>query len=267
MTDTKDLPRSEITTLLAIMRALRDADNGCPWDIAQTFETIAPYTIEEAYEVADAIDRNDMDDLRAELGDLLLQVVYHSQMASEQGAFCFEDTVEAINSKMLRRHPHVFGSPQEREKPPKPGFWEEIKDRERNQSEQGILGDVPTALPALTLSVKLQSRAARANFDWPNTTGVFDKITEEIDELRSADRSGDTRAMAEELGDLLFVLANLARHHGIDPEQALRSTCTKFKRRFRYIEQSIEKSNKTMTEQSLEQLDALWDEAKRLERD
>ncbi len=266
MTDVPTMPRHEITTLLALMRALRHPDNGCPWDIEQTFESIAPYTIEEAYEVADAIEADDLPALRDELGDLLLQVVYHSQMAAEAGAFSFDDVVTAINDKMIRRHPHVFGSPEQRQSKPQKGFWERQKAEERKQqaraADKRILDDVPTALPALSRAAKLQALAARHNFDWPGIDGVLSKIAEELQELHEARHNGSVEDMAGEFGDLLFVMANFARHNEIDPEAALRRTNAKFKARFAYIEDTLAKSGKVPGDCELEELDRLWDEAK-----
>jgi ATP diphosphatase len=262
----------DIKTLLAIMRALRNPDGGCPWDLGQTFDTIAPYTIEEAYEVADAIARHDLDELRDELGDLLLQVVYHSRMAEEAGSFDFADVVEAITRKMIRRHPHVFGSEVERSMPPAKGFWEAEKAKERAgaaSAPRGVLDGVPVALPALTRAVKLQAKAARVGFDWPSSDEVLAKIAEECQELRDAARDGshDARRHAiEEYGDLLFAMANLARHLEIDPEAALRSANAKFERRFRHIEAELEARGRTPAESDLAEMDALWDEAKAIER-
>ncbi|WP_342644282.1 nucleoside triphosphate pyrophosphohydrolase [Rhodoligotrophos ferricapiens] len=279
-------PRS-VDTLLAIMRALRDPDTGCPWDLQQSFATIAPYTIEEAYEVADAIARGSMHDLRDELGDLQLQVAYHAQLAAEAGSFTFADVIEAITTKMIRRHPHVFGDAAARAAGVQPGFWEAIKAQERaaksGASEErtlerageldaepvvddgkapSLLDDVPMALPALSRAVKLQARAARVGFDWPSLTPVFDKAAEELGELKEAIGRGDPADMAEELGDLLFVIANVARHLKVDPEEALRSANAKFTRRFNYIEDKLEAMGQSPEAAGLEGMDALWDEAK-----
>jgi MazG family protein len=251
-----------ITTLLRIMRALREPQGGCPWDLEQNFDTIAPYTIEEAYEVADAIERKDMAGLIQELGDLLLQVVYHAQMAAEQRAFAFDDVVEAICRKMVRRHPHVFGDEKARSAGAAKGFWEKMKAMEK--PEQGVdrssaLEGVPTALPALTRALKLQAKAARVGFDWPSSEDVIDKICEEAAELRAAPSTGQQ----EEFGDLLFAAVNLARHLGIDPEAALRAANAKFKRRFGYIEHALHAAGKSPEESSLQEMDDLWNEAKR----
>ena len=264
-----DLDPRSVATLNAIMRALRTPGSGCPWDLEQTFETIAPYTIEEAYEVADAIATGSRDQLCGELGDLLLQVVYHARMAEEEGAFGFDDVVEAITAKMIRRHPHVFGDADARANPPAKGFWESAKAKERAgaaSENQSLLEDVPMALPALARAVKLQGRAARAGFDWPGTVDVVDKIAEEARELTEAARSGDKAAAAGELGDLLFTLANLARHLEIEPETALRGTNAKFERRFRHIERELARRGKTPDTSTLDEMDALWNEAKAAER-
>jgi len=266
--------KKTLTELLDIMAALRTPVTGCPWDLAQTFQTIAPYTIEEAYEVADAIERGDMVDLREELGDLLLQVVYHARMAEEQGAFNFADVVEAIAEKMLRRHPHVFGSAAERAAGAAPGFWERIKGAEKAQEPgSGVLDDVPVALPGLTRAVKLQMKAATVGFDWPSLQEVFDKLKEELGELEAALAPGPhaadrqaapaaQAAIAEELGDLLFVVANLARHLKIEPETVLRSANAKFERRFAGIERKLARLGKTPQGSDLAEMDRLWDEVK-----
>jgi ATP diphosphatase len=265
-------PSKDIARLVEIMAALRDRETGCPWDLKQTFATIAPYTIEEAYEVADAIARGDLGDLKDELGDLLLQVVYHARMAEEQKAFAFADVVDAITGKMIRRHPHVFGTPEERAAGAAPGFWERAKTAERNArvtseeetvAAQSVLGDVPVALPALTRAVKLQNKAARVGFDWPSLAPVFAKLKEEIGELE-AEIDGDApRAkIEEEFGDLLFVVANVARHLKLDPEAALRAANEKFIRRFRYIEARLAEAGRGPAQSTLAEMDALWDEAK-----
>ncbi len=321
--------------LLSIMAALRTPGTGCPWDLEQTFETISPYTIEEAYEVADAIGRGDLADLKDELGDLLLQVVYHSRMAEEQGAFAFADVAEAVNAKMIRRHPHVFGSAEERAAGAQPDFWARIKAEERAAKAaerarlaaqvqkdtrapgaaaphalgdaagdaaphphplpaegrgEGILADVPVGLPALTRAIKLQDKAARVGFDWPDLRPVFDKMKEEIAELEevafsSASSGGGSSvaasdagslvaasdspagsrpeaaaAIEEELGDMLFVMANIARHLKLDPETALRKANDKFSRRFAYIERRLAEMGRTPEQSTLEEMDALWDE-------
>ena len=223
----------KIETLRAIMKALRTPRTGCPWDLEQNFETIAPYTIEEAYEVADAITRGNRTDLCEELGDLLLQTIYHAQMAEEEGAFTFDDVLEAINTKMVRRHPHVFGDEAARSAKLAKGFWDDMKARERpEKSPEGLLSLVPLALPGLTRALKLQAKAAKVGFDWPSVENVYDKISEEIAEFRAA----PDEEKISEFGDLLFALANVARHLGIDPEDALRTTNAKFEKRFRHIE-------------------------------
>ena len=260
-----DMPPQELETLLAIMRALRDPETGCPWDIEQTFETIAPYTIEEAYEVADAITNQDHPGLCEELGDLLLQVVYHAQMAAETGAFSFEDVVAAINNKMIRRHPHVFGDEAQRAAKPTKGFWEREKAKER-KSDAPVLSNVPVALPGLTRAAKLQAKAARVGFDWPETKDVIDKVSEECAEVLEAHETGDQERTSEEIGDLLFVLANFSRRCGIDPEASLRAANAKFERRFGYVEDELGKQGSSPRQASLEEMDALWDEAKRVEK-
>jgi ATP diphosphatase len=251
--------------LRAIMRHLRDPDSGCPWDIAQDFDSIAPYTIEEAYEVADAIARRDWRELEGELGDLLLQVVYHAEMGAEAGHFDFDSVARAIGDKMIARHPHVFGA-ESRDKTPEQqtADWEALKAAERAARDSGgVLDDVALGLPALLRAVKLQKRAARVGFDWPEATQVIDKIAEEARELEAA-RDGLTRAeIADEMGDLLFALANLARHLGVDPEAALRGTNDKFTRRFRYIEAELGKKGRGPAEASLDEMEALWQAAKR----
>ena len=242
--------RKSIGDLLAVMAALRTPGTGCPWDLEQTFKTIAPYTIEEAYEVADAIERGDMADLKDELGDLLLQVVYHARIAEEQQAFAFGDVADAITTKMIRRHPHVFGSEAERAAGAAPGFWERIKAAERadalqagSASEPSILDGVPAGLPALTRALKLQNKAASVGFDWPSLGPVFDKLKEELGELEEVLVGGEARSdrtkIEEEFGDLLFVVANVARHLKVDPEAALRAANQKFTRRFHAIERKL----------------------------
>ena len=247
-----------IETLRAIMNALRTPVTGCPWDLEQTYATIAPYTIEEAYEVADAIGRGSKADLCEELGDLLLQTVYHAQMAEEEKAFSFDDVVEAICRKMIRRHPHVFGDEQARSAKLAKGFWEEMKARERKDGKSGVLDRVPVALPGLTRAVKLQAKAAKVGFDWPSVDNVYDKIAEEVAEFRCAPEEKKT----EEYGDLLFAMANVARHLGIDPEAALRDANAKFERRFRHIEERLAERGKDPAQSNLAEMDALWDEAK-----
>ena len=288
--------RKSIDDLIAVMAALRTPGTGCPWDLAQNFKTIAPYTIEEAYEVADAIERADITALKEELGDLLLQVVYHARMAEEEGAFAFGDVVEAITAKMIRRHPHVFGTEAERAAGAAPGFWERIKAEERAEKASShppvpfphrrgreathaggepvpsILADVPLALPALARAIKLQNKAARVGFDWPSLAPVFDKLKEEFAELEAAVSSAPPGTdagqdeIAEEFGDLLFVAANIARHLKIDPEGALRSANQKFVRRFQRIEELLAAEGRTPAQSTLSEMDRLWDQAKAEER-
>ncbi|MDE2446213.1 MAG: nucleoside triphosphate pyrophosphohydrolase [Alphaproteobacteria bacterium] len=253
----------DIATLRAVMAALRAPVTGCPWDLQQSFTTIAPYTIEEAYEVADAIERNDMASLVDELGDLLFQPVYHAQMAAEVGAFTFDDVIEAVVTKMIRRHPHVFGDAEARAAGVSKGFWEANKAKERaGAPKQGVLDSVPLGLPGLTRAVKLQAKAAKVGFDWPSVDNVYDKIAEEIAELRAA----PVDQKAAEFGDVLFALANVARHLGIDPEAALRTTNQKFTRRFAHIEAELTKRGKEPKDSNLEEMDALWNQAKEFER-
>ncbi len=249
------------------MARLRDPASGCAWDLEQTFATIAPYTVEEAYEVADAIERNDLKDLKEELGDLLLQVVFHARMAEEQGAFDLADVASAINDKMIRRHPHVFGDERYRSSGEQVAAWEVIKQQERDQKARtGILDDVPVGLPALTRAVKLNKRAARVGFVWPSVTEVLDKLDEEVAELKVEIEAGDRDKMRGELGDVLFVLANLARELDIEPEDALRATNAKFVRRFGFIEAALAEQGKTPEQSDLVEMDALWDAAKAAER-
>lgn len=255
--------------LVAIMARLRDREAGCPWDLEQTFDSIAPYTIEEAYEVADAIARRSMPELRDELGDLLLQVVYHARMAEEAGAFRIGDVIRGVSEKMLRRHPHVFGD-ESRDKSAEEQTrdWERLKADERaaRPGSSGALACVAAGLPALTRAVKLQDRAARVGFDWPDAGAVLDKIAEEARELAEARAAGDPDALAEEYGDLMFVMANLARHLRIDPEAALRGANAKFTRRFAAIEAALAAEGRTPSDSTLAEMDALWDAAKRAER-
>ncbi len=265
-----------IDRLIAIMAKLRDPIGGCPWDLEQDFASIAPYTIEEAYEVADAISRGDMGALREELGDLLLQVVYHARMAEERGDFRFDDVATAIAGKMVARHPHVFGNTEVDSAAGQTRMWEEFKSRERaakagaSGKPASVLDDVPLALPALLRAEKLQKRAARVGFDWPEAAQVLDKIEEEIAELRAELKGGAAKAdparVADEVGDLLFALANLARHLKTDPETALRGCNAKFERRFRSIEQALAAQGRAPKDASLEEMEALWVEAKRKER-
>jgi ATP diphosphatase len=262
-------PSRDIALLLQIMAALRHPESGCPWDLQQDFASIAPYTIEEAYEVADAIERGDLDHLKDELGDLLLQVVFHARMAEERGAFDFGAVIEAITSKLLRRHPHVFGdlgrSPAEVER-----LWARIKEEERRaqgvRPAQSLLADVPVALPALTRALKLQAQASTVGFDWNDPRAVLAKIREEADEIERALDRDDQGEIASEVGDLLFAVVNLARHAGADPEVVLRQTNGKFERRFRFIEDRLAQQGRAPAEASLEEMDHLWDEAKACER-
>lgn len=251
--------------LAAIMAALRDPVTGCPWDLAQDFLSIAPYTIEEAHEVADAIERQAWDELPGELGDLALQVVYHAQMAQEAGHFSLLDVLRAINAKMIARHPHVFG-PESNLKSAAQQIedWEKIKAAERAaKAPARVLDGVALGLPALARALKLQNRAARVGFDWPSTDEVLDKIVEEARELVEAREALGPEALAEEYGDLLFVMVNLGRHMGLDPEACLRAANGKFTRRFNYIEDELEARGKTPAESGLAEMDALWDQAKR----
>ena len=258
-------PNGGMPRLLEIMRRLRDPETGCPWDIEQTFATIAPYTIEEAYEVADAIEREAWDELKGELGDLLLQSVYHAEIGRERGLFDFASIADAISDKMVARHPHVFGE-ESRDKSAEQQTrdWEAQKAQERGSA--GVLDGVALGLPALLRAVKLQKRAARVGFDWPDVGQVLDKLSEEAAEIVTARENGTQDEIAEELGDLLFVVANLARHMGVDPEAALRGANAKFERRFRAIEDSLAAKGKTPSESSLEEMDALWDAAKAHEK-
>jgi ATP diphosphatase len=276
------LPAAGIERLIAIMAALRDPETGCPWDQRQTFETIVPYTIEEAYEVGDAIQRGDLADLKDELGDLLLQVVYHARMAEESGAFAFDDVVDAISGKMVRRHPHVFGTPDERAAGAAPGFWERIKDEEKAQRSVerarlgvaaatdedagSLLDDVARNLPPLLQAVKLQKKAASVGFDWPSLTPVVAKMREELAEMEAALASGDRDAVAAEFGDLLFVMANVARHLKVAPEEALAATNAKFRRRFSRIETWLAEQGRSLEAATLEEMDALWGRAKAEEK-
>jgi nucleoside triphosphate diphosphatase len=258
-------PDGGMPRLLAIMARLRDPVRGCPWDVEQDFATIAPYTIEEAYEVADAIARGDMGELRDELGDLLLQVVYHAQMAAEVGAFGFADVVRAIADKMVRRHPHVFGdASRDKTAEDQTRDWERMKAAER--AGASALDGVAAGLPALTRAVKLQNRAARVGFDWPDAGAVLHKIAEETAELVEARDASDAARVFEEYADLMFVMANLARHLRLDPEAALRAANAKFTRRFHSIEAALRARGSSPAESTLEEMDALWDAAKRAER-
>ena len=261
-------PEGGMPRLLEIMRRLRDPDTGCPWDIEQDFNSIAPYTIEEAYEVADAIAREDWTELEGELGDLLLQTVYHAQMGQEAGHFTFDSIVKKIADKMVSRHPHVFGSAsRDKSADQQVADWEAIKADERAGKEQKrTLDGVAIGLPALTRAVKLQKRAARVGFDWPDTTNVIDKIVEEAGELVEArDQLGDAER-TEEFGDLLFVMANLARHLGVDPEEALRATNRKFQQRFEQVEDALSAQGKSPKDSNLAEMDSLWDAVKTAEK-
>lgn len=255
---------SDINKLLEVMRQLREPQSGCPWDRQQDFASIAPFTVEEAYEVADAIAREDFAALQDELGDLLFQVVFHSRMAEEAGLFAFDNVVAAICDKMLRRHPHVFGSDEQRAAGPAAGAWEAIKTAERQQaSDSSAIAGVAKALPALKRAQKLGKRASVVGFDWPDRRGVRDKIREELDELEAAVGTRETAAIEEEFGDLLFAVVNLARHLQVDPEQALTAANYKFERRFRDMEKAIAASGKAFAEHSLESLDQQWRAAKK----
>jgi MazG family protein len=262
-----------IDRLLAIMARLRDPADGCPWDQEQTFATVAPYTVEEAYEVADAIERNDLSDLKEELGDLLLQVVFHARMAEEQGAFAFDDVAQAINDKMIRRHPHVFAEETYASLAHQKAGWEELKAAERAQKQgasnsraASLLDDIPVGLPALTRAVKLSKRAAKVGFVWPDISHVVDKLDEELGELKAEIAAGDFEKARQEMGDVLFVVANLARTLEVDPEDSLRFTNAKFVRRFQYVEKVLAERGRTPEQSDLAEMDALWDEAKAEER-
>jgi MazG family protein len=258
---------SSIDRLLNIMARLRDPQRGCPWDVQQSFATIAPYTIEEAYEVADAIERKDLDALRDELGDLLFQVVFHSQMAQEQGAFDFDAVAAAISDKMERRHPHVFADARIEDAEAQTVAWEEQKRRERAQKHASVLADVPVGLPALTRANKLGKRAAQVGFEWPDVTGALEKVEEELRELKQEiGPQMDHKAIADELGDVLFCIVNVCRYLKVDPEEALRATNAKFERRFGYVEQRLRVQGRTPDQASLEEMDRLWDEGKAGER-
>ncbi|SLN18688.1 nucleoside triphosphate pyrophosphohydrolase [Pseudooctadecabacter jejudonensis] len=258
----------QMDRLLAIMSALRDPQTGCPWDVEQTFKTIAPYTIEEAYEVADAIDRGDMDDLKGELGDLLFQSVFHAQMAQEAGAFTFADVARTMSDKMVARHPHVFGDESNAKTPDQQSAdWEAIKAEERaSRDEARTLDGVAIGLPALLRALKLQKRAARVGFDWPDVGHVIDKIAEEAAEVVEARDTLSHDAVTDEMGDLLFVMANLARHLNVDPEDALRRANAKFQRRFEGVEDALAARGKTPADSDLAEMDALWDAVKRAEK-
>lgn len=269
----------DISRLIEIMEALRQPETGCPWDVVQTFETIKPYTIEEAYEVADAIERKDMDDLCEELGDLLLQVVFHARMAEERGEFAFGDVVHAVTSKMIRRHPHVFAVSDADTPDNVKRQWDQIKAEEKRERAErrarrgitedfkaGFLGGVQRSQPALTEALKLQEQAARVGFDWSDPAPILGKIEEEIAELREALAEGKPEKVSDELGDLIFALVNIGRHVKADPENALRGTNTKFRRRFNHIETSLKENGETLEDADLERMEDLWQAAKRIER-
>lgn len=272
-------PSPDVLRLIEIMAALRQPDTGCPWDVKQTFETIKSYTIEEAYEVADAIERGDPDDLCDELGDLLLQVVFHARIAEEMGSFAFGDVVQAITRKMIRRHPHVFADAQAGTAGAVKVQWEEIKAAEKAERAKrrarrdldaevrpSLLDDVSRAQPSLQEALKLQQKAARVGFDWSEARPILDKVEEEIGELRAALDSGSTGAVVDEIGDLIFALVNLARHADVDPEMAVRGTNAKFRRRFGHIEQVLAAEGVGLAEAGLERMEALWQDAKAIER-
>lgn len=267
MTDAPSPAAKKIDALLAVMARLRAPEGGCPWDLEQTYRTIAPYTIEEAYEVADAIERGEMGELRDELGDLLFQVVFHAQMAREENLFDFADVAEAVTAKMIRRHPHVFDEADARDAEAQTRAWEDQKAAERKaKGADSLLADVPPGLPGMTRAAKLQKRAARVGFDWPDAGAVLDKVAEEAGELREAAQTAHRDHVEEEFGDLLFVLANLARHLEVDPETALRRANEKFIRRFRHIERTVADKGASLEETSLDDMEALWLEAKALEK-
>jgi ATP diphosphatase len=271
-------PSRDIQRLLDIMAALRAPATGCPWDLEQTFRTIAPYTIEEAYEVADAIERGDLQDLKDELGDLLLQVAFHARMAEEGGVFAFGDVVEAITTKLIRRHPHVFGDVRDLSPDEVKGLWETIKADEKAQraeasetedegvAEAGLLADVPRSLPSLVRADKLTRKAATVGFDWPDRAQVIDKIHEELGEIEEAAAGGSPDRIEDEIGDFLFAAANLARHFKVDPESALRRANAKFERRFQAIERALAREGRSPRDASLDEMERLWSEAKVAER-
>lgn len=269
----------KLDDLLQLMARLRHPEHGCPWDLKQSYASIVPYTLEEAYEVADAIERGDFDHLPGELGDLLFQVVYYSQLATEEGRFGFAEVVDGITTKLIRRHPHVFPDGDLYAAPDAARLeeaavkqrWEELKAEERAAKAEApeqlsLLDDVPQALPALSRAAKLQKRAAQVGFDWPEALPVLDKVREELDEVLEAMSENDPQAIAEELGDLLFAVANLARHLKVEPEAALRAANGKFERRFRFIEQALREAGRPIENCSLDELDALWGEAKKQEK-
>ena len=266
-------PSRDILRLIEIMAALRTPGTGCPWDIEQDFSTIAPYTIEEAYEVADAIERGDLDELKDELGDLLLQVVFHARMAEEQGLFAFGDVVDAITTKLIRRHPHVFGEARTMSPEAVKGLWDRIKADEKaarrahagRGETPGALAGVPLGLPGLTRAFKLQQKAGKVGFDWNDPRAVLAKIREEADEIEAALDAGDRKDAAAEVGDLLFAVVNLARHLDSDPEAVLRATNAKFERRFASIERALAARGRTPARSTLDEMDLLWNEAKAAE--
>jgi ATP diphosphatase len=263
-------PSRDIARLIEIMAALRDKQTGCPWDAEQTFATIAPYTIEEAYEVAEAITSGDMSELRDELGDLLLQVVYHARMAEEAGAFAFPDVVEAITTKLIRRHPHVFGDAADRAAGADKGVWERIKaeeKRERGVAPARLLDGVPVAVPALMRALKLQQKASTVGFDWNDPKAVLAKLREELDEIEVEIDGGSAERLEDEVGDLLFAAVNLARHLNVDPEQSLRRTNAKFVRRFAAVEDGVGRTGRALGDASLDEMEALWQQTKATERD
>jgi ATP diphosphatase len=263
-------PSRDIARLIDIMAALRDRETGCAWDVEQTFATIAPYTIEEAYEVAEAIAEGDMAELRDELGDLLLQVVYHARMAEEAGAFAFPDVVEAITAKLIRRHPHVFGDADARAAGVDKGQWERIKaeeKRERGVTPARLLDGVPVAIPALMRALKLQQKASTVGFDWNDPKAVLAKLREELGEIEAEIEGNAADRLEDEIGDLLFAAVNLARHLNVDPDQALRRTNAKFVRRFGAVEGGLSAAGRRLGEASLDEMEALWQQAKATEKD
>lgn len=272
-------PSRDIARLVEIMAALRTPETGCPWDLEQNFSTVAPYTIEEAYEVVDAIERGDLADLKDELGDLLLQVVFHARLAQEQGLFEMGDVVEAITTKLIRRHPHVFGTARDLSPAEVKALWGQIKEAEKAErtanraalglppdTKGGALDGVPAVLPAMTRALKLQEKAGRVGFDWNDARAVLAKIREETDEVSEALDAGGTEAIKDEVGDLLFAVVNLARHAGVDPEAALRGTNEKFIRRFGFLEGALATRGVKPQEATLEEMEALWQQAKQAER-
>lgn len=253
-----------IDRLLSLMQRLRDPQNGCPWDREQTFATIAPYTIEEAYEVADAIQQQDLPALRGELGDLLFQVVFHAQMAKEAGAFDFDAVVDAICNKMEQRHPHIFGNDKIESAAAQTSAWEAHKKRERDRTGANVLDGVPVALPALTRASKLGKRAAQVGFDWPDVHGALEKLNEETQELqRAIDEQHEQRHIEDEVGDVLFCVTNVCRYLGVDPEEALRKANAKFEHRFGYVERQLKAQGRKPEEATLDEMEALWQEGKK----